>query len=41
MMGLLTRQDLLKPRYKLQRVTLGSLGGDVFVRQLSGLERVE
>ena len=38
---MLTREDLLRPRFKQKKVTLESLGGEVFVRQLSGLERVE
>lgn len=40
-MGELTREDLLRPRFRKERVELDSIGGYAFVRQLSGLERVQ
>ena len=40
-MATLTRDALLTPRFKKKQVLLHSFGGEVFVRQLSGMERVD
>ena len=40
-MPTLNRDTLLTPRFKKEKVELESLGGIVYVRQLSGMERVQ
>ena len=37
----LTREALLKPRFRKKSVKLANIDGEVYVRQLSGMERVE